>query len=131
MKNMSKFCDDLGFDNDFKILRGKNLKCILKVRNGNGSFGVFIRENGYVKNRLKFSQKEKFKVFKKFMQIMKIDLAIISKKKLSNKEINIILLRILSVVQNKNLHLQPKIKKRNYPTQSKFFNSIKLVNYFI
>jgi hypothetical protein len=89
---------------ELKIFRFKDAICYLRIRNGSGKFRIYERTENPKENKIKKISKNnlKFKVYKKFMQSMKIDITILYRKKISFKNCDKILIKIISYINKRN-----------------------------
>jgi len=89
---------------ELKIFRFKDAICYLRIRNVSGKFRIYERTENPKENKIKKISKNnlKFKVYKKFMQSMKIDITILYRKKISFKNCDKILIKIISYINKRN-----------------------------
>jgi len=102
---VSKILDE--DEREIIILENKNSRVILKMKNGTGLFKIYPK--------MSYLNVKKFKIYKKCLEILKVNVVIISHKKMKFKKLNRILYCALCYIQNKKKVKSPKqIKKKSY-----------------
>lgn len=108
--------DNLQFHEEYKKFKFyQNYKVIVKIKNGIGGFYIF--NNGSLTKR---KTREYFKIYKKFLSLLKIDVVIYIKKwnKKSEKIINKIFTKILNYLNA--LKSLPENKTKRISSVNKF-----------
>lgn len=113
---------------ELKIFRFKDAICYLRIRNGSGKFRIYERTENPKENKIKKISKNnlKYKVYKKFMQSMKIDITILNRKKISIKNSDKILIKIISYINKRNQITKTVVNGNENRKRLSYYNSYNL-----
>lgn len=94
-------------DEFVKIKINENTRVVAKTRNGCGKLKLYFPKNRkFYQGNMIFKKKSKFKIYKSFMSLLKIDVFIFSNKRINFRELNNILFKVLKLLNNCSLYYQ-------------------------
>lgn len=91
---------------EYKIIKRKNTKIIIKLKSGTGLFKVYPKKSNLNKSKLK--------IYRKCLEMLKVNVVIISNNKIKIRKLNRLLYSALCYIQKKKIYTE-KSNKNNKP----------------